>query len=124
MAKVLIVDDADALRESLRFVLSRLGHSVRTAADGREALRLIKEEMPDLLVTDVFMPEKDGFEIIQEARRLSPSLPIIAMTGGLHGDFETFLKMAKRLGVNATISKPFSVQEFQAVVDKVLGGKA
>jgi len=121
MANILIVDDEKALRQGLVFVLVRLGHTVREAEDGQQALRLVAEQVPDLIITDIFMPEKDGIEIIREMRRLQPQLPLIAMSGGIQGDYDTFLKMATRLGVDATLSKPFSIQDFRATVEKVLG---
>ncbi|MGV3754593.1 MAG: response regulator [Verrucomicrobiota bacterium] len=124
MANVVLVEDVEALRQNLTILLTRNGHVVRAAANGHEALRLVAEKTPDLLVTDLFMPEKDGIEIIQEIRRLHPQLRIIAMSGGIRGDQDVFLTMAQRLGVNATISKPFSIQDFQATVDKVLGSSS
>jgi len=124
MATVVLVEDVAALRQNLTILLTRNGHVVRAAANGHEALRLVAEQTPDLLVTDLFMPEKDGIEIIQETRRLHPQLRIIAMSGGIRGDQDVFLQMAQRLGVNATISKPFSIQDFQATVDKVLGSSS
>jgi YesN/AraC family two-component response regulator len=124
MANVVLVEDVEALRQNLKILLTRNGHVVREAANGHEATRLIAEQTPDLLVTDIFMPEKDGIEIIQEVRRLHPQLRIIAMSGGLPRDHDVFLKMAQRLGVKATLSKPFSLQEFQAIVDNVLGSQS
>jgi CheY-like chemotaxis protein len=121
MADILIVDDEVALRKNLGLVLTRKGHFIREASNGREALHLIADKLPDLLVTDLFMPVKDGIEIIREVRRLHPQLPIIAMSGGLKGDQDVFLKMAEHMGVKATLSKPFSIQDFQAAVEKVLG---
>lgn len=124
MANILIVDDEKALRQGLVYVLVRLGHTVHEADDGQQALRMVAEQVPDLIITDLFMPEKDGIEIVREMRSLHPQLPLIAMTGGIQGDTDTFLKMAKRLGVDATLSKPFSIQEFRAIVEKVLGKPA
>lgn len=120
MANVVLVEDVVALRQNLTILLTRNGHAVRAAANGHEALRLVAEQTPDLLVTDLFMPEKDGIETIREIRRLHPQLRMIAMSGGIRGDQDVFLQMAQRLGVNATISKPFSIQDFQATVEKVL----
>jgi YesN/AraC family two-component response regulator len=121
MANILIVDDEKALRQGLVFVLVRLGHTVWEADDGEQALRVVAKQVPDLIITDIFMPEKDGIEVIQEMQRLHPQVPLIAMSGGIQGDYDTFLKMAKRLGVEATLSKPFSIQDFRATVEKVLG---
>lgn len=120
MAKILIVEDGDDLRKNLTFLLTRNGHNVRDVADGRDVLRLMTEDIPDLLITDLFMPEKDGIEIIQEVRKLYPQVRLIAMSGGIHGDHGVFLAMAKRLGVDAVLSKPFSVQEFQTAVDQLV----
>ncbi len=124
MANILIVDDEKALRQGLVFVLVRLGHTVREADDGQQALRLVAEQAPDLIITDLFMPEKDGIEVIREIRQMHPQLPLIAMSGGIQGDYDTFLRMAKRLGVSGTLSKPFSIQDFRATVEKVLGEQA
>ncbi len=124
MAKILIVEDGAGLRENLTILLSRNGHVVRAASEGREALRMITTEIPDLIITDLYMPEKDGIEIIQEVRRLYPQTRLIAMSGGIHGDSGTLLQMAKRLGVDATLSKPCSIQDILATVNSVLGKSA
>jgi len=120
MANILIVEDVEALRQNLKFLLLRCGHTVRDISDGRQVLRLMAQEIPDLLITDLFMPEKDGIEIIQEVHRLYPKVKLMAMSGGISGDHGVFLDMAERLGVDATLSKPFSIQIFQATVERVL----
>lgn len=82
MASILVVDDEAALRDLLTLMLSEIGHSVLTAADGVEALARIEQEHIDLILTDLLMPNMTGVELIATLRGRGLSQPIIAMTGG------------------------------------------
>src|SRR5262245_56657348 len=82
--RVLLVDDDPELRESVSLLLGNLGFVVTAAADGRIALRLASERDFDVVVADIFMPECDGLELVEELHRTRPSLPVVAISGGGH----------------------------------------
>jgi len=85
-AKILIVDDEPSIRTSMAFVLAQLGYHVRSAAEGFSALRAIREEMPDILITDLNMPGMSGFELLSVIWRRFPSIQKIAMSGAYSGN--------------------------------------
>ena len=121
MAKILVIDDSEDIRILLHEALQAAGHSVVEAADGEEGLRSYREHCPDLVITDIVMPNKEGLETIMELRRESPGVKIVAMSGGTRGMVISFLPAAKKLGADYTLPKPFSLAELQAVVDDALG---
>lgn len=121
MAKILVIDDSEDIRILLHEALQAAGHSVVEAADGEEGLRSYREHCPDLVITDIVMPNKEGLETIMELRRESPGVKIVAMSGGTRGMVISFLPAAKKLGADYTLPKPFSLAELHAVVDDALG---
>ena len=121
MAHILIIDDEEELRATLRHMLEHDGHQVTEAANGAEGLRHYERESPDLIITDIIMPEKEGVETILALQRADPDLPIIAISGGGRLSATDFLSMAKKLGARQTLSKPFRRSELLAVVQTCLG---
>ncbi len=120
VARILIIDDEDQTRKMLCQALERAGYEVVTARDGSEGLQLFRTILADLIITDILMPEKEGLETIMELRREFPNVKIIAMSGGGHkGDLD-FLEVAKRLGAQRTLQKPFHLQEVFQLVAEVL----
>lgn len=117
---ILIVDDDPQIRRLCRLTLEETGYSVREASDGREALAAIKETPCDLIVLDLCMPEKDGFEFLQAVRSDRSKPKVIAMSGFMSG---TILPAAKLYGAIATLAKPFSPDSLLSVVDKTLRNK-
>jgi CheY-like chemotaxis protein len=117
---VLIVEDHADLRRYLRLVLEAAGYSVREAANGREALVVQGEQRADVLITDIFMPERDGLETIDEFKRAFPDTVIIAMSGRTTSPRPNYLYAAREFGAHATLAKPF---DSQALLDmlKALG---
>ena len=116
MARILVVDDELQMRQMLRQALERHGHTVDEAADGREALQRFAQQQPDLVITDLVMPEKEGIETIQALRQKCPPLPIIAISGGGRVGPENYLSMAGQMGANRTFAKPFSLEEILTAV--------
>ena len=106
---ILVDDDADQ-RLTLRLALELAGYSVREAMHGREALALQRERPSPFLITDIFMPESDGFEAIEGFRREFPKTKIIAVSGGGQRAKGDYLAAAKLLGVEATLQKPFDIE--------------
>jgi CheY-like chemotaxis protein len=121
MATILVVDDNDLVRDALALLLARTGHGILEAADGEEALLLIKTSVPDLVVTDILMPEMAGFEMIEKVRKAAPDVKIIAMTGGTPIGPEDLLQHAARLGANETFAKPIDREKFLESVNRLLG---
>jgi CheY-like chemotaxis protein len=120
MAKILLVDDEEQLRSMLKLVLEEGGHSVREAADGKEALERFGSYAADVVITDIVMPNKEGIETIMELRRSCRDLKIIAMSGGGRNSSQDYLKLAKRCGADLTLAKPFTNQEILDAVSLVL----
>ncbi len=112
-AVVLVVDDDDGVRQVLRLMLESGGYRVLEAADGRKALEFVRRENIDVVMTDLVMPEQEGFETIQAIRRERPSLKVIAMSGAFGGEF---LHIAKLLGAHNTLQKPLKVEQVLAAV--------
>ncbi len=120
MANLLLVDDDAAFLKLQCEFLRRAGHAVTTAANGKEAMRLVQDNVFDLVITDLVMPEKEGIETIMELRREIPALKIIAMSGGGRNTPEDYLVIARKIGAAQTLAKPFSGKELVEAVASVL----
>jgi CheY-like chemotaxis protein len=122
MARILVTDDEPCFLRILDRVLSDAGHQVVLAGTGREAQRQLDCEGDfDLLLTDIFMPEGDGLELIQSVRRSYPALPVIAMSGGgLNGKLD-YLSYAHHFGADALLRKPFSMGKLTAEIGRLAG---
>jgi CheY-like chemotaxis protein len=118
---ILVVDDEAELRDLVSRVLIDAGYKVVCAADGQEASRALSRAAFDLILTDVIMPEKDGMQVISEARRMRPDMRIVAMSGGGHLARDQYLKMAKALGAHAVLEKPFGTEVLVETIHSVLG---
>ena len=117
---VLIVDDEPNIVLSLEFLMKKEGYEVRSVANGEEAMQVITEKIPDLILLDVMMPRKDGYEVCQElrARASWKDIKIIMLTAKGR-DVEREKGLA--LGANDYITKPFSTQELVEKVKSLLG---
>lgn len=118
MPRILIVDDEPDMLAMMDDTLQMAGYEVVQAHEGRQALELYREKPTDLVITDVFMPAKDGFETIIELRKEFPDSLILAITGRPPGAH--VLPVAKRLGAVEVLQKPFSPEDLLAVVNRVL----
>jgi CheY-like chemotaxis protein len=121
LAYVLIVDDEPDLVTLLRDQVSMLGHEVAVARDGVEGVQLALERRPDVVVTDVIMPNMDGPEMLMELRRRpeTADLPVIALTALT--DARTQARMAS-LGVVGFLAKPYSLRDLAAEIEKATTG--
>ena len=115
---ILADDDADQ-RLSLKLALELAGYTVREAADGRQALALQRERAASILITDIFMPESDGFEAIVAFRREFPETKIIAVSGGGQRAKADYLSSARLMGVDATLQKPFEIDALLDTLQKL-----
>ncbi len=102
----------------LQHILERAGHDVREAADGLEGLTAARARRPDLVVTDILMPNKEGIETIRELRREVPRLPILVISGDPGSAL--YLEMAKLLGAHAALTKPFRATDLLRAVEELL----
>ncbi|HEX2975083.1 MAG TPA: response regulator [Bacteroidales bacterium] len=123
MAKILVFDDEPSILLMLKKLLERAGHEVEVALNGKEGMALFEKNKPDLLITDIIMPEKEGLETIFELRRRYPELKIIAISGGGRIGPDGYLPGAKLLGANAAFTKPIIPREFLQTVSELLGEK-
>jgi len=106
--RVLVVDDNPDMRSFVKLVLERAGFDVQVAADGQRALDLQREHPADVLITDIFMPESDGIELIARFKSGFPQVKIIAMSGGGHVSKKDYLPVAKEIGADGVLQKPFA----------------
>ena len=114
---VLVVDDDAEICELLRTALERMGHSVRTALSGAEALKIVQETEVDIVITDVLMPTMDGYELIGHLRRNHPDARVIAMSGGALASAEHYLSGARAFGAVASLPKPFNNYQLLSAID-------
>lgn len=103
MPKILVVDDEELIRETLKDILIHEGYQIELAADGQEALNLIKKNKFDVILCDIKMPKIDGMEVLEKSLEMSPDVPVIMISG--HGTVETAIEAAKK-GAFDFISKP------------------
>ena len=121
MLGVLIVDDDPKTRRVLREILEPLNHSVLEAGNGREALPLVAQHEPDLMIVDTLMPEMDGLETIRYLRRKGYRMPIIAMPAGKYLTAKRYSEFAKTFGADDVLMKPFGRAEVLKVLRRTLG---
>jgi len=117
---LLVEDDADQ-RLSLRLALELAGYSVREAANGQEALALQRERASPILITDIFMPDSDGFEVVANFRREYPQTKIVVVSGGGQRAKRDYLSAAELIGVDATLQKPFEIDALLATLRALQG---
>ena len=117
---ILLIEDDEQFRNYLEEVLKSEGFNVSTAADGQQGYDSAMENKPDLMITDLLMPEKDGVRLITEIKQSYPDLNIIAMSGGQSVFSPAFLEAAQSLGANYTLDKPFMEDQLLELIEKCL----
>lgn len=110
--KILVIDDEKAIADIIKFNLEKEGYSVETAYDGEEGMEAVKKYIPELVILDVMMPKKDGFQVLKEIR-MSYNLPVIMLTAK---EEEVDKVLGLELGADDYITKPFSMRELVARV--------
>ncbi len=118
--RILVVDDEEQMRSTLRQMLESSGYEVVEAPDGKVALWLYKENPTDIIIMDLIMPEKEGIETIGELKQLSPEVKIIAISGGGQGDPTQYLDIAEKVGADRTLAKPFEKEALLNAVKDLL----
>src|SRR5436309_2815582 len=120
MATILIIDDDADVRDTLALVLEDAGHTTVMAESGTEGARKFGETRPELVLTDMIMPESDGLEAMSAIRALDSSVRIVAMSGASFAGSSYYLKLAKRFGAMAVLPKPFEPDELVSMVEACL----
>jgi len=118
--RILVIDDEPEIRKLFVQKLAGKGYEIIEACDGKEGLKLYHETRPDLVITDLIMPEKEGIETITELKREFPNVKIIAISGGGRNVPDAYLHMAKNLGAERTFSKPIDWPELIKAVRELL----
>jgi CheY-like chemotaxis protein len=119
VSKILAIDDAAAILEHVQNVLRAAGHSVWTAQSAKAGLAILAQTDVDVILTDIYMPDEDGLDVIRRARQLRPTVPIIAMSSGTgHWDM---LAIAKVMGARLSLVKPFTDRGLIEAVAYVCG---
>jgi len=119
MAKVLVIDDDPDLRHTLERTLTLSGHDVLEAGDGNEGLRVLHSQPVDLVLCDIFMPDKEGIETITEISRDFPGITIIAMSGG-NPSSNPMLSIVSMLGDVRILEKPFDTKTLLSTVEEAV----
>lgn len=120
MARIIVADDEPIHQELVATILKRAGYEVITVENGARCLQLLSNEAIDLVITDIFMPEMDGFQLASDAAMWGFDVPMIAMTGGMRGHFEPFSSIMTRLGAKTVLTKPFTAEQLLSAVRQIL----
>lgn len=135
MAKILLIDDDDDFRKMLKTAMERAGHEVTEAVNGEDGHRIFAEHPHELVITDIFMPQKEGIHTIFDFRMAYPDLKIIAISGGgimakdldeddilqlvnSEMDSESILELATDFGADHVIAKPFNIKYLLQIIDE------
>lgn len=125
MAKILVIDDMEGIRQAIKNTLEGEGHDVTEAANGAEGQQAIEDSEFDLIITDMFMPEKDGFDIMTFARARNKTVPIIVISGGGAALTADWALTGAEAFASATIQKPFKSEVLiRTVTEQLEAAKA
>ena len=120
MARILLVDDDDFTRKMVSHLLTASGHTLIEARNGVEGMEKLSSEMPDIIITDIIMAEKEGLGFIQDIRQRSTTVPIVAISaGGLYSN-TNYLQIAESVGANTTLQKPLDANQLLTVISNLL----
>ena len=120
MTRILVIDDEEPVRFTLREILEHKNYEVTVAKDGVEGTALFTAQPFPLVITDLFMPEKDGLQTIIDLRKDYPDTKIIAISGGGGSGLTQLLEAARKLGADQVITKPFGTDEVLECVKECL----
>jgi DNA-binding response OmpR family regulator len=116
---ILLVDDDEMMRGFVKELLHLNNFNVTEAENGKIGLKKFRENTPDLVITDIVMPEMEGITFIRELRGHNKDIPIIAMTGDVHGRAEELLNLSSQLGANEVLNKPVKSKELLAIINRL-----
>jgi YesN/AraC family two-component response regulator len=121
MARVLIVDDEPIVLQMLQRFLEHNEFDVQAAADGTAALEMHRKTPADLVITDILMPGKEGFETIRDFRKTAPGIKIIAISGGGKNEPHKYLRFATTFGADRAFAKPLDLGQLLSAIQELLG---
>ena len=121
MARVLIVDDDENICSAFKLFLAELGHTALVASNANDALALVEEDSPDLVVMDIRMPGTDGLEALPAIRRIAPDVPVVMMTA--YGTSQTSIEAVQR-GAYDYLTKPLDLDVVKPVIERALEARA
>ena len=120
MAKILIIDDDEVMRSLLEDMVTAAGHETTTAETSEEGMKLAGQIEPDVIITDIFMPEEGGFEVIRRVKKTLPRTKIIAISGFDIRQEVDVLALAKQYGADETFQKPVHAQILSETISHLL----
>ena len=118
--KILVVDDDAGMRHLLQTVLTRSGHQVVVAGDGRVALKHLGAETFDLVISDLVMPEVEGLQLLREVRKLPAPPRVIVISGGGRGNLDNYFEIALKFGAAGTLAKPFTLHALEEEIARAM----
>jgi CheY-like chemotaxis protein len=121
MAHILVIDDDPSVLSLFGQFLQREGHSVERACNGKEGLEAVRKSRPDLIITDIMMPEIDGIEVLKTVRVLYPKMPVISISGGTRNLSVNVLQHAQCFETERALEKPVSLVTLREAVQELLG---
>jgi CheY-like chemotaxis protein len=123
LAAILLVDDDEPFRTAVCRCLRGAGHAVEEAADGKQALKFLAAETPDIVITDILMPNTDGIELTSAVKRGYPGVRVLVISGRRQLGSVDLLHLASMLGADATLSKPFAPEQLLEMVAALEGAR-
>jgi CheY-like chemotaxis protein len=120
MARILLIEDDEVVRTVLRRMLEQAGHTAIEAGDGKEGLALFRQAGADLVITDIVMPEEEGFAVLIELGKAQPPVRVIAISGAGRGRGADYLETATLLGAAKVLRKPVQTSVLLAAIDELL----
>jgi CheY-like chemotaxis protein len=120
MHEILIIDDEPSIRKMLKKLLEKNSYQVWETNDGKQGIESYRENNPDLIITDLIMPEKEGLETIRELKKIDPDVKIIAISGGGLVDPKMYLNMASKFGAVRTFTKPVDNEILLSAIAEIL----
>jgi len=122
--RILLIDDDELLRDAISDLLESEGYDVAVAEDGNQGLEAFEAVRPEVVITDIMMPERDGIETILALSRETPQPLIIAISGGGgHLDSLSYLKMAEQFGADRILEKPFRAKVLLETIESLMNGE-
>jgi DNA-binding NtrC family response regulator len=123
VGKILIVDDNEMIRLTFSEILQMEGYETQTAANGLEAIKWLEIRSFDLIITDILMPDMDGFELMAKLKERGEDIALIGISGGGDVPSGVYLKVASQMGSIKTLTKPVLREDLLATVAEALGSE-
>jgi DNA-binding NtrC family response regulator len=120
MARILVIDDQEAIRRVVRRALEQDGHEVFDASDGEIGMEILESQSFEVVITDIFMPGQDGIVTLRQIRKRFPEVKVIVISGGDSSGIMDLRQDAELLGAVKSLQKPFNAREIMDVVRSVL----